>query len=392
MRAALRSGGRIVILAGLTVFGLRRLVFIAAVLVPSRPASEAAAPSPVSLVIAARDEAAGLDPVLASVAAIDSDSLHVVLVDDGSSDDTPAIIESWTRARPQWSMLRLNPGVGKPAALNAGIAAAPDTELIAVCDADARVAPDALAELTRAFVDPRVGGASALLWPANADESIVTRYCALELWQHQLITSAAKERLRLNPPTRGAFSCYRREALNQIGGFVAASLGEDVQATTALVAAGWRTRFISTARVVGEVPTSVADFGRQHVRWARGLHDSAPALSGTDPSLANLIEAWLHAAGYVDRPLVLWASLLATRGRLSPRVLAAYLSVIAGEALVSLDRAGRLRDAPRFLAAAVAMFAVDAAAATAGSALQLLRRERTWHSPRRPRSGPRRSA
>ena len=34
-----------------------------------------------------------------------------------------------------------------------------------------------------------------MLWPANPDESPVTRYCALELWQHQLVTSRAKQRL-----------------------------------------------------------------------------------------------------------------------------------------------------------------------------------------------------
>ena len=387
MRAVLRMGGRITITAGLTVLGLRRLVFIGAAVLPPRPRRDAPAPKSLSLVVAARDEASGLDSVLESVAAIDTHPLHVILVDDGSSDGTATTMERWTRARPHWSMLSLSRGAGKAAALNAGIAAAPDTDLIAVCDADVHLAPDSLAEITRAFADPRVGGASAILWPANADTSIVTRYCALELWQHQLITCAAKDRLRLNPPTLGWFSCYRREALNQVGGFAPASLGEDVQATTALVSAGWRTRFIATARVIGEVPMTVDDFVRQHVRWARGLHDSAPALSAS--SVGNMIEGWLHAAGYIDRVLVLAAALLVLRGRLSPRMPAVYLSLTAAEAVVALARADKLQSAPRFLAAAVAMFPVDAAAATAGSALQLLRRERTWHSPRRvrPRTG-----
>ena len=56
------------------------------------------------------------------------------------------------------------------------------------------------------------------------------------------------------------------------------------------------------------------------LRWARGLHDSAPALSATAaPSLGNLIEGWLHAAGYLDRALVLGGVLLVARGRLAPR-------------------------------------------------------------------------
>jgi hypothetical protein len=391
VRSRLKNAGGIVITTGLSIFALRRIVFTAAALAPLRRDESVVAPMSVSVIVPARNEAPGLAPVLESLAEIDGPQVNVVLVDDGSSDDTAAVMQAWASTRENWSMLSVSPGGGKSAALNAGISAAPTTDLVAVCDADIRVARDCMVELTRAFADSRVGAAGALLWPANADDSIVTRYCALELWQHQLITSAAKQRLRLNPPALGWFSCYRREALEQVGGFATESLGEDVQATTALVAAGWSSRFVPTARVTGDVPATLANFERQHVRWARGLHDSAPApapaAAAGEASRADWIEGWLHAAGYLDRLLLLGAGVLVVFGGLSVWVPMAYLSVAGGETLCALALAGQLKAAPRFLTAVAAMFSADVAAAVAGSGLHALRRKRTWHSPRRSVAG-----
>jgi hypothetical protein len=384
VRSRLRNPGGIVITAGLSLFALRRIVFTAAALAPRRHQTGVVAGSlSVAVIVPARNEASGLAAVLESLAQVDGPQITVVLVDDGSTDGTAAVMEAWTRRRHDWSMVSLRPGVGKGAALNAGISAAPTTDLIAVCDADIRVARDCLVELTQAFADSQVGAAGALLWPANADDSIVTRYCALELWQHQLITSAGKQRLRLNPPALGWFSCYRREALEQIGGFATESLGEDVQATAALVTAGWRSEFVATARVTGEVPDTLADFERQHIRWARGLHDSSPAVAGGRLSPADWIEGWLHAAGYLDRVLLLGAGVLVVFDGLSLWVPVAYLSLAGGETLCALALAGQLKSSPRFLTAVAAMFTADVVAALAGSTLQILRRKRTWHRPGR---------
>jgi cellulose synthase/poly-beta-1,6-N-acetylglucosamine synthase-like glycosyltransferase len=212
----------------------------------------------------------------------------------------------------------------------------------------------------------------------------VTRYCALELWQHQLITSAAKERLRLNPPAHGWFSCYRREALEQSGGFPQRSLGEDVEVTNALIAAGWQTRFVASSIVFGEVPRTISDYWTQHVRWARGLHDATPMRSlAKDTTVPRRIELWLHAAGYTDRLLVLAATSFAAVGRLTPWLPAGYVGLVAAEAVCALGRAGRLRSSPSFIAAAATMFAADVAASTSGTLLQLARRERSWRATAR---------
>jgi cellulose synthase/poly-beta-1,6-N-acetylglucosamine synthase-like glycosyltransferase len=383
LRVAVRLSAPIAaaVTATLGVFATRRLVFVAAAVAAKttseEPADGASAPS-VCLIVPARNESAGLDAMLETVAALEREPDAVVLVDDGSSDATPRVMERWANRRQTWSWLRLEPGGDKAAALNAGIAAAPLTDLVATCDADVRLEPGCLRRLVRAFEDTAVGAASGLLWPDNEDESLVSSYCALELWQHQLVTSAAKERLGLGPPAHGGLACYRHTALEQAGCFQPGSLGEDVQLSAALLARGWHTRFVPDARVHGRVPVTVSDYTRQHVRWARGLHAAAPRtwLAHRRPILR--IEGWLHAAGYVDRPLLVAAAGLALVGALPWAIPLGYLVVIGAEAVCALHLAGELHRMPRFAIAGVAMIGVDLAIAVSAH----LTRTPSWHSPR----------
>ena len=377
--------------AGLAVFAGRRLAFMGAALAPRRDRTEDYQPGSLCVVVPARDEAAVLDRTLAAVAGLRPGPwrLQVVLVDDGSSDGTVAVMERWSRTRANWTMVRLGSRAGKGRALNAGIAASPDSELVVACDADVEPDRDCLVELVRPFADRRVGAAGALLWPGNADASAVARYCALELWQHQLITSAGKDRLGLNPPALGWLACYRRGALEAVGGFPAESLGEDVEVTNALTRAGWETRFVPAARVVSHVPERLSDYWRQHIRWSRGLFDAAPraGCAAVVPPHRR-IEAWLLATGYADRILLAAATGMAAKGSLTPWIPAGYALLTAGEALAALRRAGVGRSAAEYLVTAAGMFPVDLAAAVAGLAAQLGRRRRTWQSPGSTRARP----
>lgn len=383
--------GRLALGAGLAVFAGRRLAFMCAALAPARDRVEDYRPESVCVVVPARDEAAVLDRTLAAMAGQRPAPWRqqVVLVDDGSSDGTTAVMERWSRTRADWTLVRLGSRAGKGRALNAGIAASPDSELVVACDADVEPDRDCLMELVRPFTDRRVGAAGALLWPGNADASAVSRYCALELWQHQLITSAGKDRLGLNPPALGWLACYRRAALDAVGGFPSESLGEDVEVTNALTRSGWETRFVPTARVVSHVPERLSEYWRQHIRWSRGLLDAAPragCAAAVPPH--RRIEAWLLATGYADRILLAAATAMAAKGSLRAWVPAGYAVLIAGEALAALTRAGLGGAAAKYLVTAAGMFPVDLAASVTGLAAQLGRRKRTWHSPGSTRSRP----
>ncbi|HEX3817152.1 MAG TPA: polysaccharide deacetylase family protein, partial [Chthoniobacterales bacterium] len=114
---------------------------------------------PVSVLIAAFNEekviAATLRAVLASDYGAD---LEVVVVDDGSIDNTAAEVEAIARNDDRVRLLRQT-NFGKAAALGRGLGAARHG-IVAFLDADTHMQPDTLRHLTRPFADARVGAVS----------------------------------------------------------------------------------------------------------------------------------------------------------------------------------------------------------------------------------------
>lgn len=113
------------------------------------------------LAIATYNGRALLEAMLPSVAEQRLRDFRVVVVDDGSSDDTlPWLAAQW----PEAHVVALERNGGVTAAFNACIAAAGDVELIALFNNDIELDPDCLAELVRALDEhPDVGFAAAKL-------------------------------------------------------------------------------------------------------------------------------------------------------------------------------------------------------------------------------------
>jgi len=382
----------------LACFSARRLTLLVAATLPARrPTVPRAAPLPsILLLIPARDEGPSVSATLEAVDRLSypRESLFVAAMDDASSDDTGARLDSWAEGRNRTLVIHLAKQAGKSGALTAAIAAGPGSDLIAVCDADLRPHSDWLWELAAAFEDEHVGAAAAFLRPRNAAAGPVARYAALETWTHQLVTSAGKDRLRLNPPLLGA-SAYRRRALESIGGFRPGGPGEDIHATVALTAEGWRTRFVVDAVADNTLVESVGAYWHQHIRWGRnlftageaGAESPAPARREASerrsPSLALRAESRIARTGYADRIAFGGAAVLAATGSLTVWLPAGYLAVAVGEAAVAAILAGQGARAAWFLVAGVALFPLDVAASLAAAGAQLARRPRSWQAARR---------
>lgn len=122
--------------------GGRSLVFLRDV----APFSDAEMPS-VSVVIAARNEARGIEAALRSVLAQEGPDVEVIVVDDRSDDETPAILDAMAGANPRLKVIHvaeLPPKwLGKNHALWVGAQAARG-ELLLFTDADVVLAPDTL--------------------------------------------------------------------------------------------------------------------------------------------------------------------------------------------------------------------------------------------------------
>jgi cellulose synthase/poly-beta-1,6-N-acetylglucosamine synthase-like glycosyltransferase len=362
----------------LAAFALRRLLLLAAAIAPSRPLPTALESWPtVTLVVPAHNEAAGIDATLNAIEGLDypDDRISIVLVDDHSSDATAEHLERWARNRSRARALRLERRVGKPGAVEAGMRAAPPSRLLAICDADVRLRPDYLRRVASAFSDETTGGAVGYLLPVNALTSAVASYAAVESWIHQLVTSAGKDRLDLNPPTLGGAPVFRRTALESIGGLGSAPSGDDVRATVALTCCGWRTRFLPDAVAENEVAGNLSAYWRQHMRWAHDLYATATDQRSTSAriSLSRRIEAWMLSVGYLDRVVLVAAMALVATGRLSIWVPVAYLSVAAVEVAWAVIRAGAARHLPIVCVRTAAVFPLDVAGSLLATARHLVR-------------------
>jgi len=226
--------------------------------------------APVSIVVPAFNEAVGIERCVRSLA--DSSypaPLEVIVVDDGSSDGTGALVEALGLASVR--VLR-QANAGKPAALNAGLAAARH-DLVVMVDGDTVFEEHSLLNLVQPFAAPDVGAVSG-------NTKVGNRSGLLGRWQHIEYVMAFSldrrvyEMLNCMPTVPGAIGAFRRDALLRLGGISGATVAEDTDVTLAIGREGWRVLYAEDARAWTEVPCTLSGLWRQRSRWAYGTLQS----------------------------------------------------------------------------------------------------------------------
>ncbi len=253
------------ILRAIVVVGLARMH---AARVRRQPHPEGFSP-PVSIVVPAFNEAAGIEQAVRSLAASDYPEFEVVVVDDGSTDGTGDLVDRM--GLPGVRVFR-EPNRGKAEALNTAMRRAKH-DLIAAVDADTVFEPGTLAALVQPFADEGVGAVAG-------NTKVGNRKSLLGLWQHiDYVTGFNLDRrlydvLGCMPTVPGAVGAFRRDALLAVGGFSSDTLAEDTDVTIALGRAGWKVVYAETARGFTETPASLGGLWRQRYRWSFGTMQS----------------------------------------------------------------------------------------------------------------------
>ena len=272
---------------------------------------------PISLLIAAHNEAATIVENVAAVQALDYPSLEIIVINDGSTDDTLALLQSACQLRPanllyvpqvpsapvraiytsatDDRLLVLDKvGAGTKAdAVNAGLNAA-TSPLVCVIDADSILEKDALLRLmAEVFSDPlgmvAVGGIIRVLNGSCVSQGRVTE---IRLSGRPLEVLQVIEYLRafligregwgdadMLPLISGAFGIFRRDIVLAVGGYRAASIGEDLDLVVRMhrwlleQRQPYRIGFVPEPTCWTMVPSNLRDLGRQRARWQRGLLD-----------------------------------------------------------------------------------------------------------------------
>jgi cellulose synthase/poly-beta-1,6-N-acetylglucosamine synthase-like glycosyltransferase len=194
-------------------------------------------------------------------------NLEVIVIDDGSVDGTPEVIRQHFVQDARVRLISIA-NSGKAAALNRGLAEARGNVVVAL-DADTYFQRDSISKLVRWFENPEVGAVAGNAKVGNR-VNVITRWQALEYITSQNLERRALATLGCITVVPGAIGAWRRAALEKLGGFPADTLAEDQDLTIALLKAGYKVLYDSTAVAWTEAPDTVRGLIKQRFRWAFG--------------------------------------------------------------------------------------------------------------------------
>jgi len=221
----------------------------------------------VTVIIPAYNEARVIEASVRRVLESDYRHLQIIVADDGSQDRTSAIVAEAFADDAHVELLTLVNG-GKAAALNRALQDARGSVIVAL-DADTQFEAETISRLVRWFADPRIGAVAGNAKVGNR-VNLVTRWQGVEYVTAQNLERRALTRLDAIMVVPGAVGAWRREALDDVGGYPEDTLAEDQDLTIAIQRKGWKIAYDEDAVAWTEAPESFRALSRQRFRWSFG--------------------------------------------------------------------------------------------------------------------------
>jgi hyaluronan synthase len=245
---------------------------------PFTPAAPDEAPS-VSVVIPAYNEGRMVEAAIASAAAAlyPRDRLEIIVVDDGSTDDTWRHIRRAALRFPGLvTTVRLPHNQGKRAALAEGFRCASGEVLVTV-DSDSVIEPQTLLAIAGPFRDARIGAVAGKVAVHNRRAGLIPRMLHVRFVLSFDFLRSAQSFFRTVYCCPGALSAYRAsvvrkvlpewEAQRFLG--VPCTYGEDRALTNCILGAGYDAVYQRPAVVHTVVPETYTQLCRMYLRWDR---------------------------------------------------------------------------------------------------------------------------
>ncbi len=227
---------------------------------------------PVTVIMAAYNEDKVIVRTVESILRNGYHDVELVIVDDGSKDDTLDVLRRNFGDRLNIRILA-QPNGGKSSALNNAIAHSRHDILIAL-DADTIFRPGTIAKLVRHFADAKVGAVSGNARVGNRNRWI-TRFQSIEYIYGFNLDRRALDLLNAITVVPGAVGAWRKDLILQMGGFGEDTLAEDTDLTLKIRRAGYKIRYEEEAVAFTEAPEDTRGLAKQRFRWAFGTLQAA---------------------------------------------------------------------------------------------------------------------
>ena len=275
----------------------------------------------VTVQVPLRNERYVVRRILRAVAALEwpTEQLEIQVLDDSDDQTTRLARQEAARLRAlkvDIHVYHRQEAVGhKAGALAAGLEKARG-KYIVIFDADFCPASDFLEEtIPHLMANPDLGMVQGRWGHLNATYSPLTRAQALLMDAHFTVEQIARNRSGLLMNFNGTAGVWRRQAIEEAGGWQSDTLAEDLDLSYRAQIAGWRCLYLPHVVAKAELPPLIAAFKQQQYRWAKGAIQvfrklAKPIWHSERLNWSKKIMGLLHLSGYLTQPLLLLLLLL----------------------------------------------------------------------------------
>ena len=224
----------------------------------------------VTIAIPAYNEEKNISETINSVLRLDypREKLEVIIVNDGSTDNTKEIVEKIITENPGFNIKLISQNNhGKGSALNGALKIA-DGEFFTTMDSDSIIRQDALKKVIPRFKDNDVAAVLPLMKvfnPKNLLQKIQWCEYLVNLFYKRLMSIL--DCVHVAP---GPFSTYRKETIKNLGGFDENNLVEDLELTLRLQKNHYKIIQVFNTEVYTKAPETFKAFYKQRNRWYKG--------------------------------------------------------------------------------------------------------------------------
>ncbi|MFH0733958.1 MAG: glycosyltransferase family 2 protein [bacterium] len=228
----------------------------------------------ISIIMPVYNEGVVLKDSVESIVNLDYPNYEIIIVNDGSTDNTLEIAEPLVGYKQGLnSLVKVSlinkPNGGKSKALNAGIQYS-EAEFVLCVDGDSQLSAESLRMGIRHFVNPAIGAVAGYVKVLNR-KKLLSDLQALEYIEGLNLARSAQGFLKMVNIIPGPIGFFRKRALHDAGYYSSDTFAEDADLTLKVLAKGWKIGYEPAAISYTEAPIKLHQLLKQRYRWTRGI-------------------------------------------------------------------------------------------------------------------------
>ena len=224
----------------------------------------------VSVIIPGKNEGKHIYKLARSLTEQTYKNFELIIVDDGSDDDTPTICKDLQKHGFIDMFLRNDVRGGKASAANLGLRYSKG-KFVLHFDADCSFNRDAIENaLVPFYYDPKIGAVGGNLEVRNTNESLCTTLQTIEYMKSITTGRIVTSHLGIYAIISGAFGAFRKDILDSVNGWdIGPGLDGDI--TLKIRKKGYKIHFEPTATGLTSVPRNFSILAKQRLRWDKSI-------------------------------------------------------------------------------------------------------------------------